>query len=101
MEQLERPGLPGGQLVGVQYQNPQAAADKMVPIGWCNQCIGEAKLAENGGKPMTERIHAGVTLVPMLQQVQVPGMGTVPSVLALPVCWKHLTANPASGLLTA
>ena len=63
-----------GKLLTVTYPNPQAAADRLVPLGWCSQCVAEAKMAElAGAEPVP--VRAAVTAIPSMQQVPVPGQG--------------------------
>lgn len=90
------------QLLQVKDPGPalQAQADKLVPLGWCSVCVGGAKQAmKDGGTP--DAIHAAVIEVPRGQMVNIPGVGVTPAVLPAGVCWEHLAATPASGLLQA
>jgi hypothetical protein len=85
-------------LLTVTYLNPQQAADKLAPIGWCAQCVGLAKQAEaNGGRPVT--IHAGISMVATPQQVQVPGLGAQTIIVPMATCWEHCGPAKVSGLV--
>ena len=87
-------------LLTVTYANPQAAADRLVPLGWCSQCVAEAKMAElAGAEPVP--VRAAVTAIPSVQQVPVPGQGSAMAVVPLPACWEHITVQRGSSLLSA
>jgi hypothetical protein len=77
-----------GHLVTVSYPNPQRHADEQAPIGWCNQCVGEAKQAElDSSTPV--QVHAGVTLVVTMQKIPTP-QGEMMYPAMLPTCWSHI-----------
>jgi hypothetical protein len=83
----------------VSYPGQQDRADELVPIGWCNACVAEAAAALAAGHA-TPEIHAGVTLVPVAQQVNIPGIGPQWVVIAAPACTaRHVTASRQSPLL--
>jgi hypothetical protein len=87
-------------LVAYTYENDeiQARADELVPIGWCNQCAAAASHAKANGLPAAP-VHAGVTMVPLPQQVAIPGAGTQIVVIAAPVCLaRHLVTKKNSPL---
>lgn len=85
-------------LLSVTYPSPQQAADKLVPIGWCAACVGQAKQAEANGEPANV-IHAGVVMVAQPQQVQVPGIGVQTVIVPLATCWEHCGSAKMSGLV--
>jgi hypothetical protein len=87
-------------LLTVHYPNPQQAADRLAPLGWCGQCIGLAKQAEANGEPAPV-IHAGVVMVATPQQVPVPGLGNQLAVVPMATCWEHCGSAKASALMQA
>jgi|HubBroStandDraft_2_1064218.scaffolds.fasta_scaffold13008_4 hypothetical protein len=85
-------------LEAVTCPDRQARADELAPIGWCNLCVAEAAAAKASGGP-AQTIHAGVTMIPLAQQVMVPGAGVQWTVIAVPACTaRHITAQRNSGL---
>jgi hypothetical protein len=87
-------------LLKAAFPDPQKAADRLVPLGWCNQCVGEAKQAEASGAPQAPQISAAVTLILSVQQVPLP-QGMSMAVVPLPACWRHIVLSRSSGLLAA
>jgi hypothetical protein len=88
-------------LVRVVYQNPQKMADRLCPLGWCNTCIANAKVAENSADPAPPVIHAAVAMIPQVVPVTVPGQGTQHTAATLGACWEHIGFTKTSGIQAA
>jgi hypothetical protein len=90
----------GGELVTVKDPGPalQRAANAKVPLGWCQVCIGAAKLALGNGE-VPEPIQAAVTMIARLQNMEIPGVGTMPAVFTIPACWDHIGSSRQTGLV--
>lgn len=86
---------------GPDYRFVQSLADKHAPLGFCNQCVGEARLAEAEGQPEQKEVHAAVTMILNMQQVPIPGVGTQVVVVPLPACWAHINVSRTTGLIQA
>jgi len=87
------------ELAVVTYDDPQERADELVPIGWCNPCVGEAKGAEAlGAEPL--EIHAGVTMMAIFQQLEGPDGSKKWVVITAPACMMHIDAKRSSPLVT-
>lgn len=88
-----------GLQAGPDYRFVQNLADNGIPLGFCNVCVGEARLAEAEGQPEQKEVHAAVTMILSMQQVPVPGVGTQVVVVPMPACWDHINVNRVSGLI--
>lgn len=84
-------------LAVVVYQNPQKMADRLCPLGWCNTCIANAKVAENNGIP-AEHISAAVAMIPQVVPVSIPGQGTSFTAATLGACWEHIGFTKTGGI---
>lgn len=77
----------------------QAEAEKRLPLGWCNFCVGRAKEALAEGRE-PEPVRAAVTMIPRLQMMSVRGLGgSVPAIFTIGACWDDLGASKSSSLL--
>ena len=90
-----------GDLAIVKDPGPalQAEAEKRLPLGWCNFCVGRAKEALAEGREPGP-VKAAVTTIPRVQMMPMAELGgSVPAVFTIPACWDDLGAQKASKLL--
>jgi hypothetical protein len=86
--ELERFKLADASLAEIQNR-----ASDLVPLGWCNQCITEAK---GGAK---DHVNAAITICSCVQQLRINGQLTT-MVLPLPLCNECIAIARTSNLLT-
>jgi len=76
----------------------QRAASAKVPLGWCQVCIGAAKLALGNGEA-PEPIQAAVTMIARVQNMEVQPGVAMPAVFTIPACWDHIGSSKSSSLV--